>query len=79
MIGLIEDGDKITIDVNEGTLELNVDDAELERRRLAQESREKPWTPKERDRKVSPALRLYAATALSASQGAARDVSKVGA
>ena len=79
VIGLIEDGDKITIDVNEGTLELNVDDAELERRRLAQESREKPWTPKERDRKVSPALRLYAATALSASQGAARDVSKVGA
>lgn len=79
VIGLIEDGDKIIIDVNEGTLELNVDDAELERRRLAQESREKPWTPKERDRKVSPALRLYAATALSASQGAARDVSKVGA
>ena len=79
VIGLIEDGDKITIDVNDGTLELNVDDAELERRRLAQEARKKPWTPKERDRKVSPALRLYAATALSASHGAARDVSKVGA
>lgn len=76
-IGLIEDGDEILIDVNEGKLELLVDDIELGRRRIAQEARKKPWTPLERDRKVSPALQLYAATALSASQGAARDVSRV--
>ncbi len=79
LIGLIEDGDQIVIDINQGTLDLDVDDAEIERRRLAQEKREHPWTPLSRDRKVSPALRLYSATALSASQGAARDVTKVGA
>ena len=80
LIALIEDGDKIVIDVNEGKLHLDVSPAELERRRLAEEAREHPFTPKKkRDRKVSPALRLYAATALSASHGAARDVSKVGA
>lgn len=77
VIGLVEDGDEILIDVNEGRLELLVDDEELLRRREKQMSREHPWTPRERVRQVSPALRLYAATALSASQGAARDVSKV--
>ena len=76
-IGLVEEGDRILIDVNEQRLELLVDDEELERRRAAQEAREHPWTPLARDRKVSPALQLYAATALSASQGAARDVSRV--
>lgn len=77
-IGLIEDGDEILIDINEGLLELLVDDAELERRRAEQEERDEPWSPsKPRDRKVSPALQVYAATALSASQGAVRDVSKL--
>ncbi len=79
LIGLVEDGDPILIDINERKLELLVDDEVLEERRAAQEAREHPWTPVNRDRKVSPALRLYGATALSASQGAARDVSKVGA
>ncbi|MDN6428214.1 MAG: dihydroxy-acid dehydratase [Propionibacterium sp.] len=77
LIGLIEDGDRIVIDVNEGLLQLDVDDEELERRRLRQEAREHPWTPLSRERVVSPALQLYAATATSASTGAARDVSKV--
>lgn len=77
LIGLIEDGDRIIIDVNEGRLELDVPADEIEARRLAQIRREHPWTPKNRDRAVSPALQLYAATAMSASQGAARDVSRV--
>ncbi len=77
LIGLIEDGDRIIIDVNEGRLELDVPADEIEARRLAQTRREHPWTPKNRDRAVSPALQLYAATAMSASQGAARDVSRV--
>lgn len=77
LIGLIEDGDRIIIDVNEGLLRLDVPEEEIERRRAAEEAREHPWTPKNRDRVVSPALRLYAATALSASKGAARDVSRV--
>lgn len=77
LIGLIEDGDPIIIDVNEGLLQLDVPEEEIERRRVAQEAREHPWTPLNRDRVVSPALQLYAATALSASKGATRDVSRV--
>lgn len=77
LIGLIEDGDRIIIDVDEGRLELDVPADEIEARRIAQEAREHPWTPRNRDRVVSPALQLYAATAMSASKGAARDVSRV--
>ncbi|WP_022868201.1 dihydroxy-acid dehydratase [Schaalia vaccimaxillae] len=77
LIGLVEDGDRIIIDVNESVLRLDVSDEEIERRRAAQEAREHPWTPKNRDRQVSPALQLYAATAMSASKGAARDVTRV--
>ncbi|MFZ1383166.1 MAG: dihydroxy-acid dehydratase [Scrofimicrobium sp.] len=76
-IGLIEDGDHILIDVNQRRLDLLVDDEELAKRREAQETREHPWTPKNRERWVSPALKLYGATALSASQGAARDIYRV--
>lgn len=77
LIGLVEDGDRIIIDVNEGVLSLDVPDEEIERRRAAQESRENPWTPIHRDRQVSDALKLYAATATSASTGAARDISLI--
>ncbi|WIK89964.1 dihydroxy-acid dehydratase [Winkia neuii] len=77
LIGLIEDGDRIVIDVNTEELTLKVDEEELERRRQKMEQREKPWTPLARDRKISAALQLYAATASSASQGASRDISRV--
>ena len=77
LIGLVETGDRILIDVNEAKLELLVDPAELEERRIRQEERENPWTPVDRERRVSPALKLYGMTALSASRGAARDVSLV--
>jgi dihydroxy-acid dehydratase len=36
------------------------------------------YAPKARDRKVSAALRAYAAMATSADKGAVRDVSKLG-
>lgn len=77
LIGLVEDGDRIIIDVNEGVLSLDVPDEEIERRRAAQERRENPWTPVNRDRQVSGALKLYAATATSASTGAARDITLI--
>ena len=77
LIGLIRDGDRIIIDVTQGELTLDVTDEELQARREEEEAREHPWTPRERDRHISPALQLYGATALSASQGAARDVSKI--
>lgn len=74
LIGLIEDGDRIVIDVDAGSLVLDVDEDVLAERRRAQLEREEPWTPRSRVRKVSDALRLYALTATSASTGAARDL-----
>ena len=74
VIGLVENGDQITIDVINRQLTLDIDEDELERRRAAQESREKPWTPINRDRPVTKALRAYANMATSADMGAVRVV-----
>ncbi|GAB5894608.1 dihydroxy-acid dehydratase [Mycolicibacterium mageritense] len=73
-IALIETGDVIDIDIPARTIELRVDTAELDRRRARLE-RDGGYWPRERDRQVSPALRAYAAMALSADKGAVRDVS----
>jgi dihydroxy-acid dehydratase len=74
LIALVQDGDEIVIDIPNRVLRLNVADDELERRREAQEEREKPYTPVDRDRPVSAALRAYASMATSASDGAYRKV-----
>ena len=74
LIGLIENGDTITIDIHERQLTLDVDEDVLERRRAAQEQREKPWTPVNRNRPITKALRAYAAMATSADRGAVRVV-----
>ncbi|WP_088342881.1 MULTISPECIES: dihydroxy-acid dehydratase [Rhodomicrobium] len=75
-IGLIEEGDIIEIDIPTRKLHLAVDEATLTARRSAMEARgAAAWKPTEkRERFVSTALRAYAAFALSASEGAARDV-----
>jgi dihydroxy-acid dehydratase len=73
-IGLVEDGDLIEIDIPARRLELKVDDATLAERRVAQEKRERPFTPAGRERAVSAALRAYAAMATPASDGAVRKV-----
>jgi dihydroxy-acid dehydratase len=75
-IGLIEEGDLVEIDIPTRKLRLAVDDTVLAERRAAMESRgAQAWKPSEkRQRLVSTALRAYAAFALSASEGAARDV-----
>ena len=75
-IALVEDGDLITIDIPHRTIEVNVDDDELERRRPALEANG-GYRPRHRERVVSAALRAYAALALSADKGAVRDVSAV--
>jgi dihydroxy-acid dehydratase len=72
LIGLVEDGDIIEIDIPARSLTLVVDDAALARRRAARD--QAGWRPAQRDRPVSAALRAYAAMALSADQGAARHV-----
>ncbi|GGR61919.1 dihydroxy-acid dehydratase [Nocardioides luteus] len=74
MIALIEDGDQISIDIPNRSISLDVDDMVLDERRVAQEKRDKPYTPADRDRKVSAALRAYASMATSASDGAYRNV-----
>ncbi|MEU6609307.1 dihydroxy-acid dehydratase [Streptomyces shenzhenensis] len=74
-IALVQDGDRIRIDIPNRSIELLVDDAELARREQALNG---VHAPKNRDRKVSPALRAYAAMATSADKGAVRDVSKLG-
>lgn len=62
-IGLIEDGDMIAIDIPNRGIQLQVSDAELAARREAQEARgDKAWTPKNRERQVSFALRAYASS-----------------
>ncbi|MCB0961489.1 MAG: dihydroxy-acid dehydratase, partial [Acidimicrobiales bacterium] len=78
LIGLVEEGDEISIDVHGRSIRLEVDDAVLAERRQKMEASERPWQPVDRDRPVSQALRAYAALAMSASQGAARDLSRLG-
>ncbi|QGS35235.1 dihydroxy-acid dehydratase [Corynebacterium xerosis] len=74
-IALVRDGDPVYIDVSERRLEIQVDDAELARRREEELARDKPFTPhKERPRKVTKALRAYAKMASSADKGAVRVV-----
>ncbi len=74
-IALVRDGDRIRIDIPNRSVELLVDDAELARRSDALNG---AYVPRDRDRKVSAALRAYAAMATSADKGAVRDVSKLG-
>ncbi|MFP8887401.1 dihydroxy-acid dehydratase [Streptomyces mangrovi] len=74
-IALVEDGDLISIDIPARTIELKVDEATLAARREALGGR---YAPAARDRKVSAALRAYAAMATSADKGAVRDVTRLG-
>ncbi len=74
-IALVEDGDSILIDIPNRTLELQVDQAELDERRRRQEERgDAAYTPRHREREVSRALRAYALLATSADTGAVRRV-----
>ncbi|TIW92594.1 MAG: dihydroxy-acid dehydratase [Mesorhizobium sp.] len=76
LIGLVREGDTIEIDIPNRSIRLAVDDAELAARRAAMEARGTlAWKPEEkRKRKVTTALRAYAAMATSAAKGAVRFV-----
>ncbi|MFN3468443.1 MAG: dihydroxy-acid dehydratase [Novosphingobium sp.] len=76
-IGLVENGDMIEIDIPNRTINLAVADAVLAERRKAQEA--KGWKPAEaRPRKLTTALKAYAAMTTSAARGAVRDLSQIG-
>ncbi|HEV7323196.1 MAG TPA: dihydroxy-acid dehydratase [Ensifer sp.] len=75
-IGLVREGDMIDIDIPNRTISLRVDEAELDRRRTEQDA--KGWKPTEiRKRKVTTALKAYAAFATSADRGAVRDLGEL--
>jgi dihydroxy-acid dehydratase len=74
VIALIEDGDRVIIDVASRTLALDVPDEVLAERRAKMEASERPWQPRDRDRPITKALRAYAALATSAHTGAVRRV-----
>jgi dihydroxy-acid dehydratase len=74
LIGLVQDGDEIEIDVDSRGLRLLVDDDVIAERREKMNSSERPWEPRNRIRPLTGALRAYAAMATSASTGAVRKV-----
>ncbi len=73
VIGLLEEGDMIHIDIATRSIHVAVDDATLQARREAMLQRgELAWHPDPRERAVSSALRAYAHFASSADKGAVR-------
>jgi dihydroxy-acid dehydratase len=79
LIGLVEEGDRIEIDIPNRSINLAVPEAEIARRRAAMNALNGGrWRPKSpRKRNVSQALRAYAALTTSAARGAVRDVGQV--
>ncbi len=76
-IGLIEEGDRIQIDIPNRGIELLVSDSDLSARRKAMNDRgAAAWTPN-RKREVSKALQAYGMMATSAAMGAVRDIDQL--
>ncbi len=77
-IGLIENGDRIEIDIPGRRIHLDIAPGKLEQRRLDMIARgAQAWKPAQRQRQVSPALQVYAAMTTSADTGAVRDISQL--
>jgi dihydroxy-acid dehydratase len=75
LIGLVEEGDRIEIDIPARSISLLVDEATLTQRREGMLGRKGgAWKPAKRSRKVSMALKAYAALTTSAARGAVRVV-----
>jgi dihydroxy-acid dehydratase len=77
-IALVEEGDRIRIDIPNRRIDVVVDDATLEQRRKAMQARGSNAYRPNRDRSVSLALKAYALMATSAARGAVRDLSGLG-
>jgi len=71
-IALVQEGDRIAIDIPNRSIHLDVADAELARRRAALEEGRGFKPAEQRKRKVTTALKAYAAMTTSASKGAVR-------
>lgn len=76
-IGLVEDGDRIRIDIPARRIDLLLDEATLAQRRADADAR--GWKPRApRPRKVTSALKAYALLATSADKGAVRNTALLG-
>jgi len=75
-IALVEEGDRIVIDIPNRTINMDITPEELANRRAAMEAKGKDaWKPaKPRQRRVTAALKAYAMLATSADQGAVRNL-----
>ena len=72
-IGLVRNGDRIKIDIPQRTINMLIDESEIESRRQQQDA--KGWKPEQmRPRKISAALKAYAMLATSADKGAVRNL-----
>ncbi len=72
-IALIQNNDKIEIDITARSINLLISAEELAERKKAEEAKgDKAWKPEERERKISKALKAYASLVSSADQGAVR-------
>ncbi|MFI5395961.1 MAG: dihydroxy-acid dehydratase [Candidatus Binatia bacterium] len=77
-IGLIEEGDRIRIDIPNRRVDLLVEPRTLKARRVEMLGRgAQAWKPTGRTRKVSGALQAYALLTTSAARGAVRDLEQV--
>jgi dihydroxy-acid dehydratase len=77
-IALVEEGDRIEIDIPNRKIAIAVSDEVLASRRAAMQAKgSKAWKPENRQRVVSAALKAYALLASSADKGAVRDLSKL--
>ena len=75
-LALVEEGDRIELDIPTRSIRLAIANEELLRRREVMEAQGLgAWKPVDRDRGISGALQAYSALATSASRGAVRDVS----
>jgi dihydroxy-acid dehydratase len=78
LIALVQEGDRIEIDIPARSIRLAVSDDVIVQRRKAEEARGKDaYTPHNRKRVVSAALQAYAALVTSADTGAVRDLGQI--
>lgn len=74
-VGLLRDGDMISIDINSRTINAEVSEEEFAARRSAEMARgDAAFTPHSRHREISKALKAYSKLVSSADKGAVRIV-----
>ena len=77
-IGLVEEGDLISINIHERTIDVKLSAEELaERRRQMEAKGVEAWSPGPRSRRITKALQAYSLMVTSAAKGAVRDLNQL--